>query len=495
MKQILILVILFLLCGPVFAETWQRYNDKTQGLMFSNTSSVFWLTDPGSTLITTREALVDAANVFIADSVTYDWYDGTFWANQGGDTEIYHFSMHPATGEIILIETITYAAITLESVVADPYDGTIWVLDDTTDVTKITHAERVGDAGNLDIIATINISGDITSGQGITYDMRSNTLWITGNTNEVIKQFTTTGTLLSTIDASTFLISASTSLQALTHDYYTDTLWVCERGDGVYHIDTSGNLLSLHANITGANGPTGVAVLPRRFFSPMLPIIWWKMEDTGGNTITDSMNFRDATTSDAITSVTGKIGNAIDFEADNDQFADFTSFALTNDFTISAWYKLDTLAATSVIIGENSLDNVIEIEADGDINYEYAAGGPFLYTAAEYTPLVIPANVWFHFVIQRMAGHLNLWVDGAEAPSREGSVKDADFTIDRLGRRTVNPFDGIMDEVMIFNYAISPEDVARIYNNGEGISDLFDLNAPAVTGGGYRARYRGLSRY
>jgi uncharacterized repeat protein (TIGR01451 family) len=161
----------------------------------------------------------------------------------------------------------------------------------------------------------------------------------------------------------------------------------------------------------------------------------------------------------------------------NDSYIDINDSSLSSHYiTVSAWAKSDTIdysyyghivnkvqtnPGTYILLIDAVTDKAgFSIRLDGDEN-------SFYYASADSA---IDTN-WHHYVGTYDGDKVKLYIDNV----LQSTIDDTDGTIDtdnsgilRIGAHptlTENAFDGIIDDVMIYNYAISPEQIDALYNN------------------------------
>jgi hypothetical protein len=91
---------------------------------------------------------------------------------------------------------------------------------------------------------------------------------------------------------------------------------------------------------------------------------------------------------------------------------------------------------------------------------------------------VVPysAGIWQHLVCQRSNGIMKIYVNGVLKNSSAGTTVPIDATSALL----IGQFNGIMDDVKIYNHALSAYDIAKDYNS----SSSFVFGASNQTVGG-----------
>ena len=173
---------------------------------------------------------------------------------------------------------------------------------------------------------------------------------------------------------------------------------------------------------------------------------------------------------------------------------------LTNGFsqlTVSIWANFASVP-TNRVLGLVSKDNTNQ--RSFDFRYIQNTGVNFLVStdginsaATPYYPKAsISAGQWYHFVGVYDGSNVLLYVNGAlfdGTSTLTGSLQNttSEFFIGKRGFGTTNTgFDGKLDEVAVFNTALSELEVKQIYNATEIVSgvsktaDLDNLTTPPV---------------
>lgn len=190
---------------------------------------------------------------------------------------------------------------------------------------------------------------------------------------------------------------------------------------------------------------------------------------------------------------TGSLGNSysVTFDGVND-FIDFGNnytFEISQQFSISFWVKPNNLAAQRCMISKCSND----INVWG-YNLQHSATNGQLILQMR-TPTAVPtytfnlasalvSGIWQHVVLTYSGGSN---INGARV-YRNASVGDTPGSSALTGtflntasfivgsRNTVFPFSGLIDEVSVWDKALSATEVNEIYNSGQP-SDLNDHSA------------------
>lgn len=208
----------------------------------------------------------------------------------------------------------------------------------------------------------------------------------------------------------------------------------------------------------------------------------------------------------------GKYGGAMEFDGTNDYVSiPDDSFLNLDQGTISVWFKTDDVSALRTVfdINKNSANtDHFEVGINGDlINskiwvYRKHAGSWSTPAYQVYGSTTIQTNTWYHLVLERdSGGNLVMYLNGTMETLTgylgrltQGDTKWMDVPSAQkisIGREFYNGsdsnyFDGLIDEVKIYNYALSPDDIKTDFNNGMamqmGAAPSANNNGTTVTG-------------
>ncbi|OGG57577.1 hypothetical protein A2853_01780 [Candidatus Kaiserbacteria bacterium RIFCSPHIGHO2_01_FULL_55_17] len=168
--------------------------------------------------------------------------------------------------------------------------------------------------------------------------------------------------------------------------------------------------------------------------------------------------------------VAGKIGQALNFNGASSHIkvADDANGNLdaTGDFSYSLWYKLRSITDNDTFFtkGSGGLQLVLNI-ADGynlckeDVSCFFVGKGP-----------AVSPNTWEHVTVTRSGTTLHLYKNGAEitpAVSNATTINDtSDFLWIGMDYSSIRHLDGLIDDVRIYNRALSATEVAALYKSG-----------------------------
>jgi len=214
---------------------------------------------------------------------------------------------------------------------------------------------------------------------------------------------------------------------------------------------------------------------------PSNMVSWWK----GENNADDSIDGNNGTLVNGATYAPGMVGQAFSLDGVNDyvDLGSSTAFDLA-DFTLDAWVYIDSSTNT----GERRLISRDDYTVEGGDGREYyllkssssancgASNRPYVEinaggVAGACSPYDLTTG-WHYLAATRSGTTLKLYVDGAEVASTTAASTgiispDAPLVIGTINpTQNIENFIGLVDEVEIFNRALSAEEIAAIANAG-----------------------------
>ncbi|HLO83480.1 MAG TPA: LamG domain-containing protein [Nostocaceae cyanobacterium] len=207
------------------------------------------------------------------------------------------------------------------------------------------------------------------------------------------------------------------------------------------------------------------------------PLAYWRLGETSGNIAYDSSgNGNHGTYYGGVTlGVSGGIidnNTAANFDGVNDYIQTPLNSNLRN-LTIETWFKSD------VNTGEHSIvDSDIAFRFGQSLILGYGNGDNTLdvqyHNGAYNSPFQVAIGEWYHAVAVFTTNQVSLYVNGNFIGSQTHSVQPLDGSNFRIGRHNNdNPnwndpqwFDGTIDEVAIYGYALSSAQIKSHYEAG-----------------------------
>lgn len=141
-----------------------------------------------------------------------------------------------------------------------------------------------------------------------------------------------------------------------------------------------------------------------------------------------------------------------------------SSLAISGDFTISLWVNQATTTAFSYLLDKGGAGSSINYR--GGVNssnqiYFQINGNPLTSTGT------INNGIWSHIVLVKSGTSMNIYIDNnAETPATAPATAYTGTENLEIGRQTgnANYFNGKLDEVAIFNTALSAGKIQQIYD-------------------------------
>jgi hypothetical protein len=194
-------------------------------------------------------------------------------------------------------------------------------------------------------------------------------------------------------------------------------------------------------------------------------VSWWG----GDNNALDIVGTNNGTIHGGITYSQGEVGRAFNFDGANGSYLQIpsgTALNIQGSLSISAWVYSRNVSGIRLIAGKAGGTQLYSV--DGILHFVVYSGGP--HHAVSTTALA--GNSWHHVagVFNGSAGTLMIYIDGVlnnTLPSIPSQL-DTNVTPYEIGGFSAyaDNLDGLIDEVAIFNQALTGTDVQNIYNAG-----------------------------
>jgi concanavalin A-like lectin/glucanase superfamily protein/uncharacterized protein DUF2341 len=248
-------------------------------------------------------------------------------------------------------------------------------------------------------------------------------------------------------------------------------------------------LTDYNAGLAGVSSNSGVSVSMGGESNKSLNdglVGYWKMDEaswngTAGEIIDASGNENHGVAvSGAVTTSTAKYAMAGEFDGADDYVncGNDSSFNFDKELTISAWvnpsddgWNHGRIAYKHVGFG------FLKINSDGRIAYAfyYADDSSDPWT---FGNTVIPKNLWTHIDISYKNGVVKIFLNGILDKTIEGEDKSLKAGTGNLqiGGQGSYFFDGSIDEVRIYNRALSSREIKQLYEYAPGPVGYWDFN-------------------
>lgn len=262
---------------------------------------------------------------------------------------------------------------------------------------------------------------------------------------------------------------------------------------------SSGNLFTVTSQ-----SAADVPVLIKGYGTSTLPSgvqAYWKFTEGSGTAVADSAGSNAGTYQGTTGSqwVSGKIGNGLSFNGSNNYVGtSYAGITGTAARSVSLWFK--TTASTS----SYNLTPLISWGSDGygaafsiATNDKYGGGtnyngitldtyaGAITYSASIYDGTwhhlvaVVPSGATVGTVQFYLDGTLLTTVNHSDTTSR--AINTSTGTTVKIGAYGTNYFNGQIDEVAIWDHALTSGEVSSLYNSGSGLQYPFGNQTSSLT--------------
>lgn len=186
--------------------------------------------------------------------------------------------------------------------------------------------------------------------------------------------------------------------------------------------------------------------------------------------------------------------NSIDLECSSSQYlsitdANQTDLDLNSDFSFSVWLKNESMGATKAIITKDDYGNgnrsyALVLDSSQKITLTYfntISGGSANRTQYITNSSITTSAVWKHVVATADISEatIKIYVDGSSVPVTANNTNAtiigngaAPFVIGSFfsgGSPAAGTcFDGLLDEVAVYDKVLTQTDVNNLYNSGDG---------------------------
>jgi hypothetical protein len=191
-------------------------------------------------------------------------------------------------------------------------------------------------------------------------------------------------------------------------------------------------------------------------------ISWWRFE----NNADDSVGTNDGTNLGATYSSNGFSSGAYDFDGINDgvQIPYSSSMNLGNNGAISLYFNADTLNTGThnlISYGGSAYGNGYLLNQNGqDLRIYWGDSSTLLLVSG-----IFSINTWHHVVLSNSNGVITVYVDGNNVGSATSNGEIVNEYSTFIGSRSDDWFfDGRIDELMIFNRALTQSEVTELNN-------------------------------
>jgi hypothetical protein len=197
------------------------------------------------------------------------------------------------------------------------------------------------------------------------------------------------------------------------------------------------------------------------------------MNDNAASTVVidDSGNGKNGTAmqNTSILHTAGKINGALTFNGTTD-YVNVGNVVGTGAYTKVAWVKRDAGNYFNNIISSDNLSHALY--APSSQSFKLSAGHADPYTQVQ-DPTPLDVNVWYFVAVTFdpavSSGRMVLYKNGQKVSEASSVPTQSASTATYIGRfYTGYSFKGAIDDVMMFNRALTADEITTLYNQGNG---------------------------
>jgi hypothetical protein len=209
-------------------------------------------------------------------------------------------------------------------------------------------------------------------------------------------------------------------------------------------------------------------------------VSYWPMDETSGTTVEDVKSNNNGTAS-GTTIVDGKYRKARSFNGSSDyiEVPDNTSLDVTGNLTIGAWIYPTNIAKGRQGIVFKHYNNEYEVimEPNGKISFYHGDGT--WEEINEPAGMVVTQNQWNHIAISRNTSDtkIRFYLNGdyiGDDIYTDTPLASTNVVTIGVRKGTSYYFQGLIDEVLIYNTALTQTQINTLYNTSRPVSNPSD---------------------
>lgn len=188
------------------------------------------------------------------------------------------------------------------------------------------------------------------------------------------------------------------------------------------------------------------------------------------------------TITNALWSNNGKFGKALSFDGDSDVVTTAADSSIDTSLahTYTFWFNATTWQSNKAIVSDwtgNDLGTMIYIQTASTIC-------AYINNTEKYCGTVPSAGVWHYGALVYDTNYISLYLDGKlQGSTAAGTADGGNFQIGEYNSGSTTSFTGLIDEVKIYNSALTSDEIALDYTRGSAMVLGTSSDTSSVTGG------------
>jgi len=200
-------------------------------------------------------------------------------------------------------------------------------------------------------------------------------------------------------------------------------------------------------------------------------VAYYPFDEGSGTNVNDGAGSNNGTINGATWTTSGKYGNALTFDGNNDYVSLGNNSALTpsNQVTFASWIKLAAVTGTpQMIIGKYNTSGAypyqLRIQGGDKVRFSVRTSS----SEDVDTSNILSANQWIHVAGTWDGTIMRIYINGTAVPqtdSKTGTMPNTAVDV-RIGSSSSGSFvfNGQIDEVRIYNRALTGPEVMTLFN-------------------------------
>lgn len=222
----------------------------------------------------------------------------------------------------------------------------------------------------------------------------------------------------------------------------------------------------------------GLTVMQRSLEWAMLPIAWWKFDESSGSTADDAVGSHNGTAY-STTWTTGHVDGGLQFNGTDSrvEVPNASSLQLTSAISVAAWMRCDSSSSwpngsvTAPIVRKGTSEpcNYAVHVANGKLTMCLDEND----TAGAHGNTTLNVGQWYHLAATWDGSTVRLYVNGVldNTPASKAAPVGTDTRLLNIGGRSGGErFNGRLDDVRLYSRALTAGEVAALANAGHTIT-------------------------